>query len=109
MDFINDERQASDVKPKKEHIYINKKGHVIVNDVDKVYAQVLIENEKETCYIVTYQNSPLDPMGRYQKRQTYLETKMKKVTKKTFDFYITYLQTNNSIYLTRANRSYQNG
>ena len=25
MDFINDERQASDVKPKKEHIYINKK------------------------------------------------------------------------------------
>lgn len=95
--------------PTKEYVYINKSGKVIENDVDKVYAQVLVEGERETHYIVTYQNSPLDPMGRYQKRQAYLETKMTKVAKKTFDYYITYLQTNNSIYLTRTNRSYQNG
>jgi hypothetical protein len=92
-----------------EHIYINKSGKIINNDRDKVYAQVSIDNGKEFHYIVTYQNSPLDPMGRYQKRQAYLETKMTKVDKKTFDFYVTYLQTNNSIYLTRTNRSYQNG
>tara|TARA_B100001939_G_scaffold310106_1_gene291770 strand:+ start:485 stop:814 length:330 start_codon:yes stop_codon:yes gene_type:complete len=109
MDFINDVPQIDDVKPKKEHIYINKNGKVIANDRDKVYAQVLVENNRETHYIVTYQNSPLDPMGRYQKRQAYLETKMTRVAKKTFDFYVTYLQTNNSIYLTRTNRSYQNG
>lgn len=95
--------------PTKEYVYINKSGKVIQNDRDKVYAQVLVEGERETHYIVTYQNSPLDPMGRYQKRQAYLETKMTKVAKKTFDYYITYLQTNNSIYLTRTNRSYQNG
>jgi len=96
-------------KPKKEHVYINKEGKVICNDRDKVYAQVSIEGDREVHSIVTYQNSPLDPMGRYQKRQAYLETKMQKVSKKTFDYYITYLQTNNSIYLTRTNRSYQNG
>ena len=96
-------------KPTKEYVYINKNGKIISNDVDKVYAKILVEGERETYYIVTYQNSPLDPMGRYQKRQAYLETKMTKVTKNTFDYYVTYLQTNNSIYLTRTNRSYQNG
>ena len=95
--------------PTKEYVYINKSGNVIANDRDKVYAQVLVEGERETYSIITYQNAPLDPMGRYQKRQAYLETKMTKVAKKTFDYYITYLQTNNSIYLTRTNRSYQNG
>jgi hypothetical protein len=104
MDFT-----VSGKNPTREYVYINKSGKVIENDRDKVYAQVLIEGEREIHYIVTYQNSPLDPMGRYQKRQAYLETKMAKVTKKTFDFYITYLQTNNSIYLTRTNRSFQNG
>ena len=104
MDFT-----VSGKNPTREYVYINKSGKVIENDRDKVYAQVLIDGERETHYIVTYQNSPLDPMGRYQKRQAYLETKMAKVTKKTFDFYITYLQTNNSIYLTRTNRSFQNG
>ena len=104
MDFT-----VNSKSPTKEYVYINKSGKIISNDRDKVYAQVLIEGERETHYIVTYQNSPLDPMGRYQKRQAYLETKMTKVAKKTFDYYITYLQTNNSIYLTRTNRSYQNG
>jgi len=104
MDFT-----ISGKNPTREYVYINKSGKIISNDRDKVYAQVLVEGERETYSIVTYQNSPLDPMGRYQKRQAYLETKMKKVDKKTFDYYITYLQTNNSIYLTRTNRSYQNG
>ena len=96
-------------EPKREHVYINKNGKIILNDRDKVYAQVLIQGDREIHSIATYQNAPLDPMGRYQKRQAYLETKMQKVSKKTFDYYITYLQTNNSIYLTRTNRSYQNG
>lgn len=102
-------KALKNVAQNKEHVYINKNGDIISNDRDKVYAQVLIEGDRETHYIVTYQNAPLDPMGRYQKRQAYLETKMQKVAKKTFDYYITYLQTNNSIYLTRTNRSYQNG
>ena len=56
-------------------------------------------------YFLSAHRSPANP----KKRQAYLETKMTKVAKKTFDYYITYLQTNNSIYLTRTNRSYQNG
>jgi hypothetical protein len=108
-DYVNDLQEFENAQVKKEYIYFNKDGKEIDNDVDKVYAQVVIQNKKEYYQVVTYQNALLDPMGKYQKRQAYLETKMKKVDKQTFNFYLTYLQTNNSIYLTRANRSYQNG
>ena len=107
MEFINEPPEIQE--PKREFIYLNSSGKEIDNDVDKVYAKVLVEKNKETYFIVTYQNLPLDPLGTYQKRQTYLETKMKKVSKATFDYYLTYLQTKNSIYLTRTNRSYNNG
>tara|TARA_R110000824_G_scaffold139163_1_gene304193 strand:- start:106 stop:429 length:324 start_codon:yes stop_codon:yes gene_type:complete len=107
MKFINNAPKVK--KPQKEFIYINKSGQEINNDVDKVYAKVLLDQKKETYFIVIYQNLPLDPLGTYQKRQAYLETKMKKVSKQTFDYYLTYLQTKNSIYFTRTNRSYNNG
>jgi len=109
MDYINNLPEFQGAQVKKEYVYFNKHGKEIDNDVDKVYAQVTIQNNKESYQIITYQNALLDPMGKYQKRQAYLETKMKKVNKQTFNYYLTYLQTNNSIYLTRANRSYQNG
>ena len=47
-------------------------------------------------------------MGMNSNREKYLDTKLKKVSKDTFDFYMIYLQTNNSIYLTRANRRFIN-
>ena len=47
-------------------------------------------------------------MGINSNRENFLETKLKRVSKDTFDFYLIYLQTNNSIYLTRANRRFIN-
>jgi len=39
----------------------------------------------------------------------YLDTKMRRVSKTTFDYYMIYLKTKNSIYLTRAQRSFLDG
>jgi|TARA_B100000085_G_scaffold284494_1_gene317742 hypothetical protein len=65
-------------------------------------------NEKENYYIRIYQSTPFDPMGPYGRRERNLDTQMKKVSRNTFDFYVTYLKTNNSIYLTKASRGFLN-
>ena len=110
-------------------VYFNKKGDKL-NDKDihkqQYYAaqkentftrrirsedQTRFEEFKttETQYFVrTHQNVPLDPLGPYSKRERNLDTKMTRVSKNTFDFYVTYLKTNNSIYLTKATRGVMN-
>lgn len=63
----------------------------------------------ETIYFIRcHQHIPLDPNGPYSKRERNLDTKMTRVSKNTFDFYVTYLKTNNSIYLTKATRGVMN-
>ena len=59
-------------------------------------------------FVRCHQNVPLDPLGPYGKRDHNLDTKMTRVSKNTFDFYVTYLKTNNSIYLTKAARGVMN-
>lgn len=88
--------------------YINKNGEVIENDVDRVYAKIIYQDKSEGYQIKTYENTLFDPIGRLSNRENIIETKMKKVTKNTFDYYVMYLKTNNSIYLTKANRSFIN-
>lgn len=63
---------------------------------------------KQSFYIMIYQSSPFDPMGPYGRRERNLDTQLKRVSKDTFDYYVTYLKTNNSIYLTKANRGFLN-
>jgi hypothetical protein len=72
------------------------------------YAKIL-KNERGTVhYICTYQGVPLDPMGPFGRRERSLDSKMQRVSKNTFDLYLTYLKTNNSIYLTKAQRGLHN-
>ena len=74
----------------------------------KIYAKI-IKSEKGIAYLIaTYNNQIYDPIGISSNRERYLDMKLKKVSKDTFDFYMIYLQTNNSIYLTRANRRFIN-
>ena len=75
----------------------------------KIYARVVYKNGNENSFhIRTYQNTPYDPIGPYGKRGDYIDTKMKRVSKNTFDFYMMYLKTNNSIYMTKAQRGFLN-
>jgi hypothetical protein len=90
----------------------DKTGNIISNDKKYMlthYAKVVTNpGGSETCYIRTHQSGPLDPNGPYGKRERFIETKVKRASRNTFDFYMTYLKTNNSIYLTKAQRGFLN-
>ena len=92
--------------------HFGKTGNVLEEDEKHKfphYAKCVTEdNGKQTHYIRIYQSTPFDPMGPYGRRERNLDTDMKRVSKNTFDFYVTYLKTNNSIYLTKASRGFLN-
>lgn len=107
MKYINYDLKKIKEIPIKKEIDFNKNG-AVSSGKEKTYAKI-VESEKDTTYLIkTYQNQPFDPMSSNLTRENYLETKLKKVSKDTFDFYLIYLQTKNSIYLTRTNRRFIN-
>lgn len=89
-----------------------KTGNVLEDDEKhklQHYAKIVQTRDgKESYFIRTYQSSPFDPMGPYGRRERNLDTAIKKVSRNTFDLYVTYLKTNNSIYLTKAQRGFLN-
>lgn len=73
------------------------------------YGKIVYVNGSAISHHVKVLESNLyDPMGTYSSRRRYLESSFKKVSKNTFDFYMMYLKTNNSIYLTKAQRGFLN-
>ena len=95
-------------KSNKIEILFNRDGQISTEAKENKYAKVVGKNSKDTYYIRTHLNVPYDPLGPYGHRENYIETKLKKVSKDTFDFYVMYLKTNNSLYLTRASRGFLN-
>lgn len=70
---------------------------VFVNDVSRVVYKVLFLN-----------NSLYDPLGPDSHRESSLELKLQSVNRETFENYLKYLRKKNSLYLTKANRSFIN-
>ena len=100
--FIN---SADQIKTKQaSEILFNKSGQNLDSPKEKVYGKVIPNNGKEHYYIRVHQSVPCDPMGTYAKREQYVESKLQNVSKSTFDFYMMYLKTKNTIYMTRARR-----
>ncbi len=66
------------------------------------------KNQKQ-YYIRTYNNLPFDPIGPESRRDIWRRTELKQVNESAFSFYLRYLQTRNSIYMTKTQRSYING
>ena len=86
-------------------ILFNKNAKRINPDTkEQSCSKVIVKNDRETYYIRVHQGVPYDPLHLYGKKVQALETKMMQVSKNTFDFYMMYLNTNNSIYITRARR-----
>ena len=83
-------------------------GEPVTSDKEKVYAEKSSTSTTTSYSIATYDNLPFNPTGMYSARKDHMELKMKKVTKETFDFYMLFLKTNNSLYYTKAQRSYLN-
>jgi hypothetical protein len=108
MKYINEEKEPFEELSVKKETDFNKNG-TVASIKEKVCAKLVLGPKDKIHYFInTYQNQPFDPMGSSVSRQNYLETKLKRVSKDTFDFYLIYLQTKNSIYLTRTNRRFIN-
>jgi len=108
MKYLNETKNFNPIEKPKEVDY-NKNGTQVATSKEKVFAKTITPTDGNTSYLIcTYHNQIYDPMGMNSNRERYLDTKLKKVSKDTFDFYMIYLQTNNSIYLTRANRRFIN-
>lgn len=105
------EKIRKDIPAKKTtEVRFDKNGVMLDKTTSKdSYGKVIFVDNKEYSHFVKVLESNLyDPMGTYSSRRRYLEASFKKVSKNTFDFYMMYLKTNNSIYLTKAQRGFLN-
>ena len=90
-------------------LFFNKNAQEIQSNVkEQSFSKIIVKNDRETYYIRVHHNTPCDPLSSRWKQTHNTETKMILVSKKTFDFYMMYLKTNNSIYMTRARRGLSN-
>jgi hypothetical protein len=105
MKYIDDSHLD---KTETLEILFNKDGQISSETKENKYAKIVGKASTDLYYIRTHLNVPYDPLGSYGHRENYIETKLKKVSKDTFDFYVMYLKTNNSLYLTRASRGFLN-
>ena len=97
------EREMSEVLFDKNGVNLEKK-----NSKDAYGKIVYFDGIAKSHHVRVLESNLYDPMGTYSSRRRYLESSFKRVSKNTFDFYMMYLKTNNSIYLTKAQRGFLN-
>ena len=107
MKFINTYNK-DDFKEDITKIYYDKLGKIIQEENDS-FAKTIFTNGNEKYFVQTLRNIIYDPYGIDSHRETYLDLQYKDVSKQTFDLYIAYLNSRNSTYLTKAQRSFING
>jgi len=83
-------------------------GEAIEHRNEKSYAKTKNANGHKTYYVMTHRSALYDPWGMHGHREDHIQTQMQKVSLETFDFYMLFLKTRNSLYLTRAQRSFIN-
>lgn len=83
-------------------------GDEVLSKKEKDMAKAIQRSSSMSYHIQTYEGAPYDPNGMYSHRENNIELKYKKVSKNTFDFYMLFLTTKNSLYLTRSQRSFLN-
>jgi hypothetical protein len=114
MKFI-DSYSKENVNPlTSEQALYDSTGNLASIDDDKIFAKMLTvdlgkKDYQRQFFVRTYNNLPFDPMGPEARRDIWRRTELKRVNEATFNFYLTYLQTKNSIYMTRTQRSYIHG
>jgi hypothetical protein len=106
MKFIE---KGDQIAKEVSEIFFDKRGEDVLSPRETAFAKTLSKSGGKPIYfILTYENNPLDPWGMYKNKSRDIKAGLKQVTKSTFDFYMLFLKTRNSLYLTRANRSFIN-
>ena len=113
MKYIDPRDHAVEEDRKTEETLFDRSGEKVISKKEDSYAKLVktsISNRDPIIahYIKTYQNAPFDPSGAYGHREQYIETKFSKVSKETFDYYMMFLKTKNSLYMTRSQRNFIN-
>lgn len=97
------DREVSEVYFDKNGVNLEKK-----NSKDAYGKIVYVNGKANSHHVRVLENNLYDPMGTYSNRRRYLQSSFKRVSKNTYDFYMMYLKTNNSIYFTKAQRGFLN-
>lgn len=102
MKFVN---EGTFVEDKKQiTIKLNKNGQEVEGDKEKAFAKAIVGEGRTLYYVRFYAGILYDPIGVYSNRDFWVDTTFRAVDKNTYDFYTLYLQTNNQVYLSRAQR-----
>jgi hypothetical protein len=114
MKFVNSYSKENIKALDSEESIYDIAGNITRNSEEKIFAKMVTINLgkkdfQRQFFVRTYNNLPFDPMGSDARRDIWKRTELKKVNENTFNFYLTYLQTKNSIYMTRTQRSFING
>ena len=111
MEYVNNPQHMPDDINTKETLY-DKTGGAVINQKEKSYAKLVKTIDRNSSidryYVKVHQSVPYDPWGMYGHREGYVLTKFQSVSKETFDYYMMYLKTRNSLYMTRSQRSFIN-
>ena len=115
MKFINSSDNVDNIDKKEiVEINLNKLGRPVENPDEIVFAKSIFINSpsgpsNKKYAICIFNNQPYDPYGIDSHRESNLKLELKNVSQSTYDYYISYLKTRNSLYMTRAQRSFING
>jgi len=115
MKFISSSDNIENIDKKQNvEILFNKVGRPTDGNNELVFAKTISvdigNNQNQTKYfILIYKNQPYDPYGADSHRESNLKLELKSVSQQTYNYYISYLKTKNSLYMTRSQRSFING
>jgi|9_EtaG_2_1085328.scaffolds.fasta_scaffold56782_2 hypothetical protein len=112
MKYVETYNQKSET-PESESAEYNKLGDIVESEKETVYAkcqQVFLRDATQNqFYVLVANGNLLDPRGTDSHRINTLKKELRKTNKQTFDYYLKYLQSKNTLFLRRAERSYING
>lgn len=115
MKFISSSENVENIDKKESHeVAFNKLGRPVNNDSEITFAKMITtdigNNQSQSKYaILVYNNQPYDPYGTDSHREQKLNLVLKTVNQQTYNYYLSYLKTKNSLYMTRTQRSFING
>lgn len=102
-----DDQKQSDFKS------YNDVGDTVPVGGQKIYAEykaiTLGDRVQKKFFVLTFNGSLFDPRGTDSHRIKTIRTELKSTSKQTFDYYLQYLKTKNTLFMRRAERSFING
>jgi hypothetical protein len=104
---------VKDDKKETDNKQYNSYGETVSTGDEKIYAEykavTLSDSIQKKFFVLTSNGSLFDPRGTDSHRINTIRTELKSTSKQTFDYYLQYLKTKNTLYMRRAERSFING